>query len=114
MAVWMPQCGVLHDVTDVATDVEVVAPDDVGDFVAAHGGRLFVWVSVHRGFPYTLCLLDASLEPPPSATSPSGASRRPGSTCTSRPRSASGRRRWSSPCAGAAGRGLLERPGLDR
>jgi hypothetical protein len=64
MAVWMPQCGVLHDVTNVATDVEVLAPDDVSEFVAAHGGRLFVWVSVHHGFPYTLCLLDASLEPP--------------------------------------------------
>ena len=64
MAVRMPQCGVLRDITDVATDVEVLAPDDVREFVAAHGGRLFVWVSVHPGFPYTLCLLDASLEPP--------------------------------------------------
>jgi hypothetical protein len=64
VAVWMENCGLVHDVTDVATDVEIVASDDVREFVVAHGGRLFVWVSVHRGFPCTLCLLDASLEPP--------------------------------------------------
>ena len=104
MAVWMPQCGVLRDVTDVATDVEVLAPDDVRDFVAAHGGRLFVWVSVHRGFPYTLCLLETSLEPPrqarPLIPAHQGAGLR---RLSGGPRSGSGRRRWSSPCAGGAG-----------
>ena len=45
----MESCGPVHDVTDVATDVEVVAPDEVRDFVAAHGGRVFVWVSPHPG-----------------------------------------------------------------
>ena len=40
---------------------------------------------------------------PPSATSPSAGSRRRGSTCTWRRRSASGRRPWSSPCAAGAG-----------
>jgi len=64
MPVWLPQCGLLRDTTDVATDVEMVAPADVRDFVAAHGGRVFVWISVHRGFPLTICLLDASLKQP--------------------------------------------------
>ena len=64
MAVWMPQCGLVHDTTDVATDIEVVAPDEVRDFVAAHGGRLFVWVSAHPGLWFPTCLLEASLEPP--------------------------------------------------
>lgn len=62
--VWMPRCGFVHEVTDVATDIEMVAPAEVGEFVAAHGGRLFVWISVHPGFPLTLCLLDTSLDPP--------------------------------------------------
>jgi len=62
--VWMPYCGIVHDTTEVATDIEMVASDEVRDFVASHGGRVFVWISVHRGFPYALCLLDASLEPP--------------------------------------------------
>lgn len=64
MAIWLPACGPVQDTTDVATDVEMVAPADVSDFVAAHGGRLFVWISVHRGFRSTLCLLEASLRPP--------------------------------------------------
>ena len=64
MAVELQRCGFLRDVTDVATDVEVVAPDEVRDFVAAHGGRVFVWTSMHPGFPFALCLLEASLEPP--------------------------------------------------
>jgi hypothetical protein len=64
MAVRLCDCFGLHDVTDVATDVEITAPDDVREFVAAHGGRLFVWISVHRGVPCTLCLLEASLRPP--------------------------------------------------
>lgn len=63
MAVWMENCGVVHDVTDVATDVEIVAPDEVRDFIAAHGGRLFVWVAAHRGMLFVPCLLEASLEP---------------------------------------------------
>jgi hypothetical protein len=58
------QCLGLHDVTDVATDVEIQAPEDVRDFVASHGGRLFVWISVHPGIPCALCLLEASLKPP--------------------------------------------------
>ena len=64
MAGWMENCGLVHDVTDVATDVEIVAPDEVRDFIAAHGGRLYVWISVHRGVPCTLCLLETSLDPP--------------------------------------------------
>jgi hypothetical protein len=54
----------LNDVTDVATDVEIVAPADVRDFVAARGGRLFVWISLHRGIRCTLALLEASTEYP--------------------------------------------------
>ena len=64
MAGWMPPCGSVHEVTEVATDIEMVAPAEVGDFVAAHGGRLYVWISVHPGFPMALCLLEASLKPP--------------------------------------------------
>ena len=64
MAVWIPQCGVVHDTTDVVADIEVVAPDEVRDFVVAHGGRVFVWISAHRGLWFPTCLLEASLEPP--------------------------------------------------
>jgi hypothetical protein len=64
MAVWMPQCGLVHDTTELATDVEVVAAADVRDFVADHGGRVFVWISVHPGFPASLCLLETALKPP--------------------------------------------------
>jgi hypothetical protein len=60
----MESCGPVHDVVNVATDVEIVAPDEVRDFVAAHGGRLFVWVQAHPGMLYVPCLLEASLEPP--------------------------------------------------
>jgi hypothetical protein len=64
MAVWMPQCGLVHDTTDVPTDIEIVAPGEVRDFVAAHGGRLFVWISAHPGLWVPTCLLETSLEPP--------------------------------------------------
>jgi len=60
----MGNCGWPRDVTDVATDVEIVAPSEVRDFVAARGGRLYVWISVHRGVLCTLCLLETSLEHP--------------------------------------------------
>lgn len=64
MAVWMPQCGLVHDTTEVVADIEVVAPGAVRDYVAAHGGRLFVWIAVHRGLWMPTCLLEAALEPP--------------------------------------------------
>lgn len=64
MAVRMGNCGLARDVTDVATDVEIVAPDEVREFVAARGGRLYVWISVHRGVRCTLCLLETSLQHP--------------------------------------------------
>ena len=64
MAVWMQDCGPVHDVVDAVSDVEIVAPKEVGEFVAAHGGRLFVWVSAHRGMLFVPCLLETSLEPP--------------------------------------------------
>jgi hypothetical protein len=64
VAVWMENCGLVHDVVDAATDVEIVAPADVRDFVAAHGGRLFVWVSAHPGMLFVPCLLETSLESP--------------------------------------------------
>ena len=64
MTVFMPQCGFVHDATRVAADVELVVPDEVSDFVAAHGGRLFVWVSVHPGFLVSTSFLDTSLEVP--------------------------------------------------
>ena len=102
MARWTTKGMGITDVTDVPTDVEVVAPDEVRDFVAAHGGRLYVWISVHHGVRCALCLLETVARAPRrSATCTFAGSPLPGSTCTSRPRSASGRRRWSSPCAGA-------------
>lgn len=56
--------GPNHDVTDIATDVRVVAPADVREFVAARGGRLFVWITVHPGWRCTLSLLETAFEPP--------------------------------------------------
>jgi hypothetical protein len=64
MSVWLPRCGLVHDTTEVATDVEMVAPADVRDFVAARGGRVFVWISRHPALFAPLCLVEASLEPP--------------------------------------------------
>lgn len=64
MAVWMEDCGRVHGVADAVTDIEIVAPDEVGEFVAAHGGRLFVWVMAHPSMLYVPCLLETSLEPP--------------------------------------------------
>jgi hypothetical protein len=64
MARWMRKGVGVTDVTDVATDVEIVVPEEVRDFVAARGGRLFVWISVHHGVLCTLSLLEASLEHP--------------------------------------------------
>jgi hypothetical protein len=62
--VWTQKGFGLTDVTDVASDVEMVAPAEVRDFVAARGGRLFVWISLHRGFRCTLALLETSRELP--------------------------------------------------
>jgi hypothetical protein len=64
MATRMPYCGIVHETTDVATDIEVVAPDEVRDFVATHGGRLFVWVHTPHGPFITPCYLEASLKQP--------------------------------------------------
>ena len=58
------ECMGLHDVTEVATDVEISASEDARAMIAGHGGRVFVWVSVHPGFPCALCLLETSFEPP--------------------------------------------------
>lgn len=54
----------ITETTDVVTDVEIVAPAEVGEFVAARGGRVYVWISIHQGFRFALCLLEASLEHP--------------------------------------------------
>lgn len=64
MTVWMPQCGRVHDTTDVLSDVEFVVPDDVREFVAAHGGRLFVWVWLPPGLTPVPCMLEAATRPP--------------------------------------------------
>jgi hypothetical protein len=56
--------GPVHDVTESLAEVDVVAPDDVREHVAAHGGRVFVWVRVPRGFLFTPCMLETSLELP--------------------------------------------------
>lgn len=64
MTDWMPYCGPVHDTIDVATDVDLVVPDEVRDFVAEHGGRLFVWIWVPRGLFFTPCMLETALKPP--------------------------------------------------
>ncbi len=56
------------EVTDVVTDVEIVAPAEVRDFVAARGGRVYVWISVHRGALCTLALLETATEHPPESS----------------------------------------------
>jgi hypothetical protein len=58
------RCGYVHDTTDVAADVEIVASEDVSEFIEARGGRVFVWISAHRAFFAPLCLLETSLDPP--------------------------------------------------
>jgi hypothetical protein len=58
------ECLGLHDVTGEATDVEITASDAARKYVVAHGGRVFVWISVHPGFPCSVCLLEASATPP--------------------------------------------------
>jgi hypothetical protein len=57
-------CLGLHDITEAATDVEITASGAVRDYVVAHGGRLFGWISVHPAFPCPLCLLEVSVTPP--------------------------------------------------
>jgi hypothetical protein len=64
MALWMQKGVGVTEVTDVLTDVEIVAPDEVREFVASRGGRLYVWISVHHGSRCTLCLLETALEHP--------------------------------------------------
>jgi hypothetical protein len=54
----------ITEVTDVATDVKLVAPPEVRKFVAARGGRLFVWISRHRGVLCALAFLETSTELP--------------------------------------------------
>ncbi len=64
MAVAMQYCGPVHDVTESLAEVDVVAPDDVREYVAAHGGRVFLWVRPPRGLFFTPCTLETTLEPP--------------------------------------------------
>lgn len=64
MAVMMQYCGPVHDVTESLAGVDVVVGDGVRDFVAARGGRVFVWVRAPHGFLMTPCTLETSLEPP--------------------------------------------------
>lgn len=56
----------LREVTDVVTDIDVVAPDEVGEFIAARGGNLYVWVSVHHGWRQETALLEAETAKPSS------------------------------------------------
>jgi len=58
------ECLGLQDITDVATDVEISASDEARTLIAARGGRVFVWISVHPGIPCALCLLETSCTPP--------------------------------------------------
>ncbi len=64
MSTQMCECFGLHDVTGVATDVEITASDEARDTIVAHGGRVFVWISVHPGIPCAFCLLEVSFQPP--------------------------------------------------
>jgi len=64
MSTRLCECMGLHDVTPAATDVEVEASDAARTMISAHGGRVFVWISIHPGIPCALCLLETSFEPP--------------------------------------------------
>jgi hypothetical protein len=64
MSTRLCECMGLHDVTEVATDVEISASDDARAFITAHGGRVFVWISIHPGIFCPLCLLETSFQPP--------------------------------------------------
>jgi len=63
---WVQKGFGLTDVTDVPADVEIVASAEVREFIAARGGRLFVWISVHRGVCCCLVLLETATELPDS------------------------------------------------
>ena len=101
MARWTAKGMGITDVTDVPTDVEVVAPDEVRDFVAAHGGRLYVWISVHRGGGCALCLLETSLEHPARRDLYFRRVAAPGFDLYLEATQRIWPKRWSSPCAGA-------------
>jgi hypothetical protein len=64
MSTRLCECLGVHDVTEVATDVEITASEEARAFISGHGGRVFVWISVHPGIPCALCLLETSFEPP--------------------------------------------------
>jgi len=66
MSTRLCECMGLHGVTEVATDVEVSASDEARALIASHGGRVFVWISVHPGIPCALCLLETSYTLPKS------------------------------------------------
>jgi hypothetical protein len=53
-----------------ATRVEVVAGPGVREFVAARGGRLYVWAVEHRCCTGGLTLLEADVSPRPGRRSP--------------------------------------------
>jgi hypothetical protein len=57
-------CIGLRDITEEASDVEVTASAATTEYVRAHGGRVFVWISVHRAFFCPLCLLEVSVSTP--------------------------------------------------
>jgi murein DD-endopeptidase MepM/ murein hydrolase activator NlpD len=98
-----------RDVTDVATDVEIVAPAEVRDFVAARGGMRYVWISVHRGVRCTPCLFETSLRQPskgdayfrriPAPAAARGMPERPCLDRVSGRRAARRRRPWHTPAS---------------
>ena len=115
MAVAMQYCGPVHDVTESLAEVEVVAPDDVREYVAAHGGRVFVWVRPPRGLFFTPCTArddaGASAQARLRVPSPAGAGVRdlPGGDAEALAADAGVRAPPARPR-----RGVLERDGLDR
>ncbi len=64
MSTRLCECMGLHDVTEVATDVEITASEKARAFISAHGGRVFVWISVYPSLFCPLCLLETSFAPP--------------------------------------------------
>jgi len=55
----------MHDCTDHLDEVELVVPAEVRRFIAARGGSLYVWVSLHGGCCRgALSLLEAATERP--------------------------------------------------
>jgi hypothetical protein len=60
----LPKSTGITETTDQAWMVEIAASAEVSDFVAEHGGRVYVWISRHQGFRCSTSYLETALENP--------------------------------------------------